>query len=93
MVGVGKGGKENMVARVSLVNEFGNVLVDCYVKPQHPVSDYRTDISGIRPELIEHGVEFPAIRELVRKIIYGRILVGHSLHKDLSVLKLRHPKK
>ncbi|XP_058121190.1 RNA exonuclease 4 [Anopheles ziemanni] len=92
MVGIGKNGKEHMVARVSLVNEFGNVLVDCYVKPQHPVKDYRTNISGIRPELIEHGVEFAAIRELVRKIIYGRILVGHSLNNDLLVLQLRHPK-
>uniref|UniRef100_A0AAG5DAB1 RNA exonuclease 4 n=1 Tax=Anopheles atroparvus TaxID=41427 RepID=A0AAG5DAB1_ANOAO len=92
MVGIGAGGKIHMVARVSVVNEYGNVLVDCYVKPQQPVTDYRTRISGIRPELIENGVEFAPIRELVRKIIHGRILVGHALKNDLLVLKLGHPK-
>ncbi|XP_052860666.1 RNA exonuclease 4-like [Anopheles cruzii] len=92
MVGVGIDGKEHMLARVSVVNEHGDVLVDCYVKPQQIVKDYRTRISGVSPELIEAGFEFAAVRELVRKLIYGRILVGHALKNDLTVLKLGHPK-
>uniref|UniRef100_A0A182NLW4 RNA exonuclease 4 n=1 Tax=Anopheles dirus TaxID=7168 RepID=A0A182NLW4_9DIPT len=92
MVGVGTKGRDHMLARVSLVNEHGGVLVDCYVKPQQPVRDYRTEISGIRPEHIADGTEFQIIRELVRKVIHGRILVGHALKNDLMVLNLRHPK-
>uniref|UniRef100_A0A2M4AYG9 RNA exonuclease 4 n=1 Tax=Anopheles triannulatus TaxID=58253 RepID=A0A2M4AYG9_9DIPT len=92
MVGVGMDAKEHMLGRVSLVNEHGEVLVDCHVKPQRPVIDYRTQISGIRPEHMEAGFDFAPVRELVRKLIRGRILVGHALRNDLAVLNLRHPK-
>uniref|UniRef100_A0A182K3F0 RNA exonuclease 4 n=1 Tax=Anopheles christyi TaxID=43041 RepID=A0A182K3F0_9DIPT len=92
MVGIGPDGKDHMLARVSIVNEHGEVLVDCYVKPQEAVIDYRTEISGIRPEHVKQGAEFKTIRELVRQIIHGKILVGHALKNDLLVLNLRHPK-
>ncbi|XP_049296254.1 RNA exonuclease 4 [Anopheles funestus] len=92
MVGIGADGKEHMLARVSIVNEQGEVIIDLYVKPQETVIDYRTDISGIRPEHIAHGVDFKTVRELVRKIIHGKTLVGHALKNDLLVLNLRHPK-
>uniref|UniRef100_A0A182WMB0 RNA exonuclease 4 n=1 Tax=Anopheles minimus TaxID=112268 RepID=A0A182WMB0_9DIPT len=92
MVGIGTEGKEHMLARVSIVNEQGAVIIDRYVKPQETVIDYRTDISGIRREDIEDGVDFKAVRELVRQIIHGKILVGHALKNDLLVLNLRHPK-
>lgn len=92
MVGIGYDGKEHMLARVSIVNEQGEIIIDRYVKPQETVIDYRTEISGIRPEHISHGVDFKTIRELVRQIIHGKILVGHALKNDLLVLNLRHPK-
>ncbi|XP_053663945.1 RNA exonuclease 4-like [Anopheles marshallii] len=92
MVGIGADGKEHMLARVSIVNERCEVVIDRYVKPQETVTDYRTEISGIRPEHIAHGVEFQEMREVVRQIIHGKILVGHGLYNDLSVLNLRHPK-
>ncbi|XP_055609697.1 RNA exonuclease 4 [Uranotaenia lowii] len=92
-VGVGPHGKEHMVARVSIVNERGEVLLDSYVKPQKTVIDYRTTISGIRPELMESGQEYLTIRDTVRLLLQGRILVGHALKNDLMVLNLRHPKK
>uniref|UniRef100_A0A182NZR3 RNA exonuclease 4 n=1 Tax=Anopheles epiroticus TaxID=199890 RepID=A0A182NZR3_9DIPT len=92
MVGIGLDGKDHMLARVSIVNEHGEVVIDCYVKPQETITDYRTDISGIRPEHVDRGADFKTIRELVRQIIHGKILVGHALKNDLMVLNLRHPK-
>lgn len=38
MVGIGIGGKTHMVARVSIVNQEGEILIDKFVKPKHPVS-------------------------------------------------------
>lgn len=38
MVGIGIGGKTHMVARVSIVNQIGEILIDKYVKPQRSVS-------------------------------------------------------
>ncbi|KAI9472213.1 MAG: hypothetical protein EXX96DRAFT_455889, partial [Benjaminiella poitrasii] len=53
MVGVGPGGIDSALARVSIVNYNGAVVLDCYVKPQEKVTDYRTKVSGIEPHHIE----------------------------------------
>lgn len=92
-VGIGTNGKEHMLARVSIVNERGEVVLDNYVKPQKAVIDFRTEISGIRPELIESGQDFVSIRETVKLLLQGRTLVGHALKNDLLVLNLRHPRQ
>ncbi len=55
MVGIGEMGLENMVARVSIVNQLGQCLYDKYVKPKEPVVDYRTSISGITEEHLQNG--------------------------------------
>lgn len=55
MVGGGVDGKDNLLARVSIVNHFGQCLYDKYVKPTEKVTDYRTFVSGIRPHDIEKG--------------------------------------
>ena len=55
MVGVGLKGEESILARVSIVNHFGHCVYDKYVKPREKVTDYRTHVSGIRPEDIVDG--------------------------------------
>ncbi len=55
MVGVGRGGAESILARVSVVNHFGHCLYDKFVQPSEKVTDYRTRVSGIRPQDIEKG--------------------------------------
>lgn len=55
MVGVGEGGIASALARVSLVNYHGAVLLDTYVKPMERVTDYRTFVSGIEPKHLKDG--------------------------------------
>lgn len=55
MVGVGPDGEDSILARVSLVNQFGKCIYDKYVKPTEKVTDYRTAVSGIRPQDIKNG--------------------------------------
>ncbi|XP_065709732.1 RNA exonuclease 4 [Patagioenas fasciata] len=93
MVGVGPKGEESIVARVSIVNQFGKCVYDKYVKPTEEVTDYRTAVSGIRPENINTGEDFKTVQKEVADILKGRILVGHALRNDLKVLFLDHPKK
>ncbi|NWW48834.1 REXO4 exonuclease, partial [Pedionomus torquatus] len=93
MVGVGPKGEDSIVARVSLVNQFGKCIYDKYVKPTEEVTDYRTAVSGIRPENINTGEDFKTVQKEVADILNGRILVGHALRNDLKVLFLDHPKK
>ncbi|XP_075026766.1 RNA exonuclease 4 isoform X3 [Calonectris borealis] len=93
MVGVGPKGEDSIVARVSIVNQFGKCIYDKYVKPTEEVTDYRTAVSGIRPENINTGEDFKTVQKEVADILNGRILVGHALRNDLKVLFLDHPKK
>lgn len=55
MVGVGPDGEDSILARVSLVNQFGKCIYDKHVKPTERVTDYRTAVSGIRPKDIKNG--------------------------------------
>ncbi|XP_067648275.1 uncharacterized protein [Eurosta solidaginis] len=93
MVGVGHKGQDDMLARVSIVNKQGEVLLDKFVKPFKKVIDYRTSISGIRPKDIENGEEFHVVQDQVIEILQGKILVGHAVRNDLAVLHIKHPYK
>lgn len=89
-VGSGYKGSQSELGRVSIVNYHGNVVYDTYVKPDKPVTDYRTKYSGLRPQDIKNGVSFETAREQVKNIVEGRVLVGHSIKNDLDVLKIHH---
>lgn len=39
MVGIGFQGKDHMLARISIVNQQGDIIMDKYVKPSESVSD------------------------------------------------------
>ncbi|TVU06388.1 hypothetical protein EJB05_49600 [Eragrostis curvula] len=93
MVGVGSDGSKSALGRVTLVNSFGNVVYDEYVRTVERIVDYRTRISGIRPKHMNKAKEFWTVQKEVAELIKGRILVGHALHNDLKVLLLSHPKK
>ncbi|VDQ02423.1 unnamed protein product, partial [Trichobilharzia regenti] len=83
-------------ARVSIVNQFGHVLLDTYVRPEERVVDYRTKFSGIRPrDLRKNGPARPfhEVHKEVADLIKNRVLVGHSILKDLHVLRLSHPRR
>jgi len=56
MVGVGPEGKESVLARVSIVNYYGNVILDKFVLPREKVVDYRTHVSGITKEILKDGI-------------------------------------
>ncbi|NXA74446.1 REXO4 exonuclease, partial [Thryothorus ludovicianus] len=93
MVGVGPKGEDSILARVSIVNQFGKCVYDKYVKPTEKVTDYRTAVSGIRPQNLNTGEDFKTVQKEVAEILKGRILVGHALRNDLKVLLLDHPQK
>ncbi|KAL7646819.1 UNVERIFIED_CONTAM: hypothetical protein RMT77_002075 [Armadillidium vulgare] len=92
MVGGGLNGEIDILARVSIVNQFGNVLYDKYVKPRELVLDYRTEFSGIRPENLVDAESFEVVQKEVDKILCGKIVVGHGLKNDFQCLYISHPK-
>lgn len=92
MVGVGPEGSESVLARVSIVNWHGAILMDSFVKPQEKVTDYRTWVSGVRPQDLRDAPSFQEVQAQVAALIKGRVLVGHAIHNDLKALLLSHPR-
>ena len=94
MVGVGSGGLTSVLARVSLVNYHGAVILDEYAMPQESVVDYRTAVSGITPKILkEKGVPFKVVQQKVADIIKDKIVIGHALKNDFNALMLDHPRR
>jgi len=56
MVGVGDDGRDSILARVSIVNQYGRCIYDKFVKPTERVTDYRTKVSGVRRPDLLNGV-------------------------------------
>lgn len=92
MVGTGKQGANNELARVSVVNVFGDVLYDKIVKPRDPVTDYRTEITGLVKASFAGATPFKIAQKEVADLLKGRIVIGHDVKHDFDVLGFSHPK-
>eukprot|EP00445_Apocalathium_hangoei_P093273 CAMPEP_0204238212 /NCGR_PEP_ID=MMETSP0361-20130328/93754_1 /ASSEMBLY_ACC=CAM_ASM_000343 /TAXON_ID=268821 /ORGANISM="Scrippsiella Hangoei, Strain SHTV-5" /LENGTH=271 /DNA_ID=CAMNT_0051210981 /DNA_START=51 /DNA_END=863 /DNA_ORIENTATION=+ len=55
MVGFGPKGKKSVLARISVVGRRGRVLLDCLVRPDVEVTDWRTAITGLDASCFEEA--------------------------------------
>lgn len=86
---VGVGSDDRLaLARVSIVNLYGHEILDVFVRPTERVTNWRTWVSGITPRHMADAITFREAQLKVQELVLGRILVGHALKNDLSVLKL-----
>jgi RNA exonuclease 4 len=92
-VGIGPGGLDSAVGRVTLVNWENQVIIDTFVKVPVRVTDYRTAETGITAQALcsDKARKLEDVRAKVSAMIKGRILIGHGLEVDLSALGLMHP--
>jgi len=92
MVGVGPRGSRSVLARVSIVNWHGHVVLDRFVKPKELVTDYRTWVSGVRARDLRDAPSFETVQKEVADLFRGRVVVGHAVDNDLKALLLSHPR-
>ncbi|KAI0778446.1 ribonuclease H-like domain-containing protein [Trametes elegans] len=92
-VGCGPGGGTPMIARVAVVDYRGQSIFCTYVLPTNPVTDYRTSTTGIQASDLQPGNALPwkDVQQRVAQLVRDKILVGHTLWQDLSVLGIPHP--
>jgi len=92
MVGVGINSSRSSLARVVIVNWRGQRLFDEYIQQSEPITDYRTFVSGITEQDLQHAtMPLNICRIRVSKILFDHILVGHGLENDLHALGIDHP--
>ncbi len=86
MVGVGPDGEESILARCSMVNQFGKCIYDKFVRPTERVTDYRTEVSGIRPDDIREGQWGSAESYAITSFVYMDILnpITHGITTQLE---------
>lgn len=85
MVGTGPNGSQSVLARVSLVNYHGHILVDSFVKPKERVTDWRTWVSGVRASDMVNAKSFEVVQKEVAELVEGKILIGHAVENDTKV--------
>lgn len=91
MVGLGQGGEESALARVSIVNYHGHVVLDTFVQPRERVTDFRTWVSGVRESDVMNAPPFDDVQKQVAGMIKDKILIGHAVENDLKVsLQIRN---
>ena len=71
-------GRRSILARVSVVNDDGNVILDTFVAPTERVTDFRTKVSGVRPQDIKGAgaLSFKEVQRKMAEILKDRVLVG-----------------
>ncbi|KAM7509921.1 hypothetical protein LguiB_008796 [Lonicera macranthoides] len=102
MVGGGSDGSLDLCARVCLTDEYQNIIFQSYVKPLMPVTNYRYETTGIRPDLLRDAMPLKQVQRKIQDFLCNgepmwkirpqggraRILVGHGLDHDLQSLEL-----
>lgn len=78
--------KKHQLGRVSVVNELGEIVLDKYIKPTDPVTNYQTNISGITADHLAIGEEMDSVSDELYEIMSDQKTVGHSLQNDIKVL-------
>ncbi len=81
---------ESSLARVSIVNFYGETILDVFVKQKEQVTDYRTSISGIRSKdlVSPDALVLEDVQKKVAHLIKERVLVGYAVHHHLKVIQL-----
>ncbi|KAI9078068.1 hypothetical protein K1719_039993 [Acacia pycnantha] len=102
MVGGGSDGSLDLCARVCIIDERENILFHSYVKPPIPVTNYRFETTGIRPEYLRDAMTMRQVQRKIQDFLCNgepvwkirpkcgraRILVGHGLDHDLESLQV-----
>ena len=76
------------LAQCSIISYDGETLFHSYVRPSELITDYRTRWSGVRPHHMKWAVPHEAAVDEIRRILNGKIVIGHDLVHDLAAIRI-----
>jgi len=68
-------------------------ILNTWVTVEEEVVDFRTSITGLDAETARKlpSISYNEARDIVRRLIAGKIVVGHALENDFRALAISHP--
>ena len=63
-------------------------MYDSYIKPENKITNFLTEITGITYSHVKQAPKWSQEVAKVKKILLGKMVVGHTIDKDLEVTKL-----
>jgi RNA exonuclease 1 len=77
---------------LTVLSHVAAVTFQELVKPDSPVLDYRTELTGLKAaDLEDVQTDRQTVAARIKALLTpGTVLVGHSLHYDLGALLLDH---
>ncbi|CAK91468.1 unnamed protein product (macronuclear) [Paramecium tetraurelia] len=82
------GASVQMLARITVVNYNGYVVLDQYYKPRFKVINYITRISGITPQIIKDKPVYNDFEKLKLQLLFkDKTIIGHTLKSDFDAME------
>jgi RNA exonuclease 1 len=79
------------VARLTVVDDVGHLVMDEFIKPLGQIVDYNTQFSGITADHLHSALSFPEVQnKLFEQIGAHTVMIGHGLENDLIVMRILH---
>ena len=76
-------GGVDALARISIINYYGQVLLDTFVLPQRKITDYRTWVSGVAQVHMLNALRYDILRHVVSLYIYIYIYIYVYVFSDI----------
>lgn len=80
--------KREGLARISIVNYYGEIVYDSIVKPRGKIQHTRMKITGLTKKQLNGAPYEKKVIGEVKQIVKGRVLVGFDIGHDLEALQL-----
>ena len=83
---------DEVIGRVTIINEEGDVIYDEVVKPEHDVKDAKTRWSGLTEKQLKAATKplKKIQQDLMGLLDQSTIICGHDVQHDLKALKIKH---